>query len=56
MRNIALSALRQLGFPGRAVAAALGLSEAYVATLHTAARRDGPGGARHADRRARRGR
>jgi transposase len=41
MRNIALAALRQLGFRGRAVAAVLGLSEAYVATLHSAARRDG---------------
>ena len=41
MRNIALAVLRQLGFGGRAVAAALGLSEAYVATLH--ARRGGTG-------------
>ena len=41
MRNIALAMLRQLGFRGRAVAAVLGLSEAYVATLHSAARRDG---------------
>src|SRR5271165_5671142 len=42
MRNIALAALRQLGFRGRVVAAVLGLSEAYVATLHSAAKRDGP--------------
>src|SRR6266851_2346244 len=41
MRNMALAALRQLKFPGRAVAAVLGLSEAYVATLHSAARREG---------------
>jgi hypothetical protein len=41
MRNIALTVLRQLGFRGRAVAAALGLTENYVATLHNAARRDG---------------
>src|ERR1035438_3673616 len=41
MRNVALAVLRQLGFRGRAVAAVLGLSEAYVATLHSAARRDG---------------
>ncbi len=41
MRNIALAALRQLGFRGRAVAAVLGLTENYVATLHNAALRDG---------------
>src|ERR1035441_8829910 len=41
MRNIALAVLRQLGFRGRVVAAVLGLSEAYVATLHSAALRDG---------------
>ncbi|MGH3123333.1 MAG: putative transposase [Streptosporangiaceae bacterium] len=41
MRNVALAALRQLGFRGRAVAAVLGLSEAYVSTLHSAARREG---------------
>ena len=41
MRNIALAALRRLGFRGRVVAAVLGLSEAYVATLHSAALRDG---------------
>jgi hypothetical protein len=41
MRNMALAALRQLGFRGRVVAAVLGLSEAYVATLHNAARREG---------------
>src|SRR5260370_1569336 len=41
MRNIALAALRQLGFKGRVVAAVLGLTENYVATLHNAAKRDG---------------
>src|SRR5271166_2054195 len=51
MRNIALAVLRQLGFGGRAVAAALGLSEAYVATLHSAARRDGSAALAMQDRR-----
>ena len=51
MRNIALAALRQLGFRGRAVAAVLGLSEAYVATLHSAARRDGSAALAMQDRR-----
>src|SRR5271169_2395603 len=41
MRNIALAALRRLGFRGRVVAAVLGLTENYVATLHNAAKRDG---------------
>ncbi|HUY51002.1 MAG TPA: hypothetical protein VMV92_35735 [Streptosporangiaceae bacterium] len=41
MRNIALAALRQLGFKGRTVAAVLGLTENYVSTLHNAAMRDG---------------
>src|SRR5216684_2159349 len=41
MRNMALAALRQLGFKGRVVAAVLGLTENYVATLHNAAMRDG---------------
>ena len=41
MRNIGLAALRQLGFKGRVVAAVLGLTENYVATLHNAALRDG---------------
>ena len=43
--------LRQLGFSGRAVAAVLGLSEAYVATLHSAARRDGSAALAMQDRR-----
>ena len=51
MRNMALAVLRQLGFGGRAVAAALGLSEAYVATLHSAARRDGSAALAMQDRR-----
>ena len=41
MRNMAISALRRLGFPGRRVAAVLGLTENYVATLHRAALREG---------------
>jgi hypothetical protein len=41
MRNVALAVLRQLGFRGRVVAAVLGLTESYVATLHSAARRGG---------------
>src|SRR5260370_40954345 len=41
MRNIALAALRQLGFRGRVVAAVLGLTENYVSTLWNAAKRDG---------------
>ena len=51
MRNIALAVLRQLGFRGRAVAAVLGLSEAYVATLHNAARRGGAAALAMQDRR-----
>ena len=51
MRNVALAVLRQLGFRGRAVAAVLGLSEAYVATLHSAARRDGSAALAMQDRR-----
>ena len=51
MRNMALAVLRQLGFGGRAVAAVLGLSEAYVATLHSAARRDGTAALAMQDRR-----
>jgi hypothetical protein len=41
MRNVAISALRRLGFTGRQVAAVLGLSDSYVATLHSAALREG---------------
>jgi transposase len=41
MRNVAITALRRLGFTGRRVAALLGLTENYVATLHSAAVRGG---------------
>ena len=41
MRNIAVAVLRQLGFPGQEVAAVLGLTANYVATLHQRALRDG---------------
>jgi len=51
MRNIALAALRQLGFRGRVVAAVLGLTENYVATLHNAALRDGSAALIRQDRR-----
>src|SRR5512135_1735673 len=51
MRNIALAALRQLGFKGRVVAAVLGLTENYVATLHNAALRDGSAALIRQDRR-----
>jgi transposase len=51
MRNIALTTLRQLGFRGRVVAAALGLTENYVATLWNAARREGPAALVRQDRR-----
>ena len=47
-RNVAVAVLRQLGFAGQCVAAAMGLTENYVATLHRRApaggdRRAGPG-------------
>src|SRR6266849_5182487 len=41
MRNLAISALRRLGLTGRRVAAVMGLTENYVATLHAGAVRDG---------------
>src|SRR5258708_14918290 len=41
MRNVAISALRQLGFTGRRGAPGLGLGEDYVATLPVAALREG---------------
>ena len=44
MRNIAVAALRQIGFPGGQVAAALGLTTNYVATLHQRAQREGTAG------------
>ena len=44
MRNIAVAALRQIGFSGKQVAAGLGLTENYVATLHQRAQREGTAG------------
>jgi hypothetical protein len=41
MRNMALVALRRLGFPGQVVAGVLGLSASYVSTLYAAAKREG---------------
>ena len=44
MRSIAVAALRQIGFSGTQVAAALGLTTNYVATLHQRAQREGTAG------------
>ena len=44
MRHIAAAGLRQLGFPGQDVAAVLGLTPNYVATLHQRALREGTAG------------
>jgi hypothetical protein len=44
MRNIAVAALRQLGFGGTAVAAVMGLTPNYVATLRQRALREGTAG------------
>ena len=44
MRNVAVAVLRQLGFGGRTVAAVMGLTENYVATLHNRALREGTAG------------
>src|SRR5260221_645218 len=41
MRTVAICSLRQLGFAGGRVAAVFGLTENYVATLHSAALREG---------------
>jgi hypothetical protein len=41
MRNMALVALRRLGFSGQVVAQLLGLSASYVSTLFAASRREG---------------
>src|SRR5271169_2075369 len=43
-RNVAVAVLRQLGYPGQAVAAVMGLTVNYVATLHNRALREGAGG------------
>ena len=44
MRHVAAAALRQLGFAGQDVAAVLGLTPSYVATLHQRALREGTAG------------
>jgi hypothetical protein len=44
MRNVAVVTLRQLGYRGQAVADLMGLSECYVATLRSRARREGTAG------------
>src|SRR5258708_20824488 len=44
MRNVGVAVLRQLGFGGRTVAAVMGLTENYVATLHNRALREGTPG------------
>ena len=44
LRNVAVAVCRQLGFSGRAVAEAMGLTENYVATLHNRALREGTAG------------
>ena len=41
MRRMAAAVLRQMKFPGKDVAAVLGLSAAYVATLRQRALREG---------------
>ncbi len=43
-RNVAVAVLRQLGYGGQAVAAVMGLTVNYVATLHRRALREGTGG------------
>lgn len=51
MRNVTVAVLRQLGFGGQAVAAVMGLTENYVATLHNRALRKGlPGIVRESGR------
>ncbi len=51
MRNVTVAVLRQLGFGGQAVAAVMGLTENYVATLHNRALREGlPGIVRESGR------
>src|SRR5258707_143298 len=44
LRNVTVGVCRQLGFGGRAVAAVMGLTENYVATLHNRALREGTAG------------
>jgi hypothetical protein len=43
-RNVAVAVLRQLGYSGQDVAAAMGLTVNYVATLHRRSLREGTGG------------
>src|ERR1039458_6570754 len=44
MRNMAVAVLRQLGFGGAEVAAVMGLTPNYVATLHQRSLREGTAG------------
>src|ERR1017187_8925149 len=44
MRNMAVAVLRQLGFGGAEVAAVMGLTPNYVATLHQRSLREGAAG------------
>src|ERR1035441_9218348 len=44
MRNVAVAVLRQLGFGGAEVAAVMGLTPNYVATLHQRSLREGTAG------------
>jgi hypothetical protein len=44
MAHVAVATLRSLGFGGQTVAAAFGLSEQYVSTLHRRAEREGSAG------------
>jgi hypothetical protein len=44
MRNVAVAVLRQLGFSGTAVAAVMGLTPSYVATLRQRSLREGTAG------------
>src|ERR1039457_4954458 len=44
MRNMAVAVLRQLGFGGAEVAAVMGLTPKYVATLHQRSLREGTAG------------
>jgi hypothetical protein len=52
MRHVAAAVLRQLGFRGQDVAAVLGLTPNYVATLHQRALREGTAGLARPPRRA----
>src|SRR5260370_36083631 len=44
MRNVAVAVCRQLGFGGRVVAAVMGLTENYAATVHNRALREATAG------------